>query len=61
VTGGSITGLRLVEGRNVDPSVADAVFAAVRDARSSSVDAVAGATASSNVLLKALEEAAGIR
>ena len=61
VNGGSITGLRLVDGRNVDPSVAEAVFSAVRDARSSSVDAVAGATASSNVLLRAVEEAAGIR
>jgi uncharacterized protein with FMN-binding domain len=61
VSGGSITGLRLVEGRNVDRTVADAVFAAVREARSSSVDAVTGATASSNVLLKAVEEAAGVR
>ena len=61
VAGGSITGLRLVEGRNVEQAVADAVFAAVKEAQSTGVDAVAGATASSNVLLKAVEEAAGKR
>jgi uncharacterized protein with FMN-binding domain len=61
VSGGSITGLRLVEARNVEPSVADTVFAAVKKAQSSAVDAVAGATASCNVLLKAVEEAAAVR
>jgi uncharacterized protein with FMN-binding domain len=58
VSGGSVTGLRLIEGRNVELSVADAVFAAVRKMQSSSVDAVSGATASSNVLLRAIEGAA---
>jgi uncharacterized protein with FMN-binding domain len=61
IAGGSITGLRLVEGRNVEQSVADAVFAAVEGSQSSAIDAVSGATASSNVLLKAIEEAAGAR
>ena len=61
VSGGSITGLRLVEGRNVEPSVAGTVFAAVEKAQSTAVDAVAGATASCNVLLKAVEEAAAAR
>ncbi|MCX7029984.1 MAG: FMN-binding protein [Spirochaetes bacterium] len=57
VAGGSVTGLRLVEGTNVEQSVADVVFAAVEESQSSAVDAVSGATASSNVLLKAIEEA----
>ena len=61
VSGGSITGLRLVEARNVEQTVADAVFVAVREAQSSIVDAVSGATASSNVLLKAIEKAAAGR
>lgn len=57
VAGGSVTGLRLVEGTNVEQSVADVLFAAVEESQSSAVDAVSGATASSNVLLKAIEEA----
>lgn len=61
VSGGSITGLRLVEARNVEQSVADEVFAAVKTAQSSSVDAVSGATASCNVLLQAIEKAAAGR
>ncbi len=61
VSGGGITGLRLVEARNVEQSVADAVFAAVTESQSSAVDAVSGATASSNVLLKAIEKAAAGR
>jgi len=58
VAGGRITALRLIDARNVEPSVADAVFAAVKEKQSSGVDAVSGATASSNVLLKAIEAAA---
>ena len=61
VSGGAVTELRLVNGRNVEAAVADGVFAAVRQAQSSAVDAVAGATASSNVLLKAIEKAAAGR
>jgi uncharacterized protein with FMN-binding domain len=61
VAGGRLTALRLLEARNVVPSVADAVFAAIREKQSSSVDAVSGATASSNVLLKAVEKAASAR
>jgi uncharacterized protein with FMN-binding domain len=61
VSGGLITALRLVEGKNVEAPVAQKVFAAVRQAQSSAVDAVSGATASSNVLLKAIEKAAAGR
>lgn len=61
VSGGSITGLGLLEARNVEQSVAEEVFAAVKAAQSSSVDAVSGATASSNVLLRAIEKAAAGR
>jgi len=61
VAGGRLTALRLLEARNVEPSVADTMFAAIRERQSSSVDAVSGATASSNVLLKAVEAAASAR
>jgi uncharacterized protein with FMN-binding domain len=61
VSGGRVTGLRLVEARNVEQPVADSVFAAVIEAQSSGVDAVSGATASCNVLLKAIEKAAAGR
>ena len=55
---GRVKGLRLVEARNVEASVAEKVFEAVKTAQSSKVDVVAGATASTNVLLKAIEAAA---
>ena len=45
----------------MEAAVAEGVFAAVRKAQSSAVDAVSGATASSNVLLKAIEKAAAGR
>ncbi len=57
VSGGAVTDLRLVDGRNVEASVAETVFAAVRQAQSTTVDAVSGATASSNMVLKAIEKA----
>jgi uncharacterized protein with FMN-binding domain len=57
VSSGIVTDLRLVDGRNVEAPVAEKVFAAVKQARSTAVDAVSGATASSNVLLKAIEKA----
>jgi uncharacterized protein with FMN-binding domain len=60
-SGGAVTGLRLVDGKNVEASVAETVFAAVRQEQSTTVDAVSGATASSNVLLKAIEKAAAGR
>lgn len=53
--GGKVTGLRLMAGKNVEQSVADTVFAAVIGAQSTAVDAVSGATATSNVLLSAIE------
>ena len=61
VAGGAVTGLRLVDAMNVEASVAETVFAAVRQEQSTAVDAVSGATASSNVLLKAIEKAASGR
>ena len=59
VTGGAISSLRLTAGRNVDAALAEKVFARIRDARSLAVDAVSGATVSSNVLLKAVSAALG--
>jgi uncharacterized protein with FMN-binding domain len=61
VSGGAVTALRLVDAVNVEASVAETVFAAVRQEQSTTVDAVSGATASSNVLLKAIEKAAAGR
>jgi uncharacterized protein with FMN-binding domain len=58
VTAGSIGELRLTSGKNIDPALAARIFAEVRKAGSVAVDAVSGATASSNVLLKAIERAA---
>lgn len=55
---GKVTGLRLVEGKNVAPSVADTVFASVIQEQSTAIDAVSGATATGNVLLSAIEAAA---
>ena len=58
VTAGSIAELRLISGKNIDPALAARLFADVRKAGSVAVDAVSGATASGNVLLKAIERAA---
>jgi uncharacterized protein with FMN-binding domain len=58
VSSGVISNIRLTAGRNVDAALAEKIFAEVRKAASTSVDAVSGATASSNVLLKAVEMAA---
>jgi uncharacterized protein with FMN-binding domain len=58
VTGGRIEDLKLTEAQNVEPALAGRLFEAVRAAQSTRVDAVAGATASSRVLLKAIETAA---
>ena len=58
VAGGRIESMRLVSGQNVDAVLAETIFSRVRAAGSTSVDAVSGATASSNVLLKAVEAAA---
>jgi uncharacterized protein with FMN-binding domain len=56
--GGRIEDLRIKEGRNVEPGLAAVLFERVKTAQSSRVDAVSGATASSRVLLKAVEAAA---
>jgi uncharacterized protein with FMN-binding domain len=58
VKAGIIDTLRLIEGKNVDPGLVDEIFARVKRAGSVGVDAVSGATASSNVLLKAIASAA---
>jgi uncharacterized protein with FMN-binding domain len=58
VASGRIDSMRLVSGRNVDPRLAGTIFSRVKAAGSTSVDAVSGATASSNVLLKAVSAAA---
>jgi len=58
VSGGSITAVKLVDGENVDQGLADTLLARMREKGSLSVDAVSGATASSDVLLKAIGEAA---
>jgi hypothetical protein len=49
--------MRLVSGQNVDAALAETLFSRVRAAGSTAVDAVSGATASSNVLLKAVADA----
>jgi uncharacterized protein with FMN-binding domain len=58
VASGRITDLKLKSAVNVERSVANAIFSAVKAAQSGKVDAVSGATASSQVLLKAIEAAA---
>jgi uncharacterized protein with FMN-binding domain len=57
VKSGQIESMRLVSGRNVDAALADTIFSRIRAAGSTSVDAVSGATASSNVLMKAIAAA----
>jgi uncharacterized protein with FMN-binding domain len=57
-SGGSITELKLKAGKNVDEKLAATLFSRVRKSGSLHVDAVSGATASSNVLLKAIGDAA---
>jgi uncharacterized protein with FMN-binding domain len=58
VAAGKIEGIRLADGRNVDAAVAERIFDQVKAKGSIDVDAVSGATASSNVLLRAIEAAA---
>jgi len=58
VAAGRISSIELKEGRNVEPSVAEALFQAVKESNSTAVDAVSGATATCNVLLQAIEKAA---
>jgi uncharacterized protein with FMN-binding domain len=58
VAGGRIESMRLVSGQNVDSTLAETIFSRVKAAGSTTVDAVSGATASSNVLLRAIADAA---
>ncbi len=58
VRAGRIEDLALAAGANVPVPVALTIFEAVRGHQSTAVDAVSGATASSNVLLRAIEAAA---
>jgi uncharacterized protein with FMN-binding domain len=57
VVAGRIQTLTLREGRNVEDTVAEAMFGAVREGQSTAVDVVSGATATSQVLLRAIERA----
>jgi uncharacterized protein with FMN-binding domain len=59
VSGSRLVKARLVTGVNMDAAVAERLFREIMGAQSTAVDAVAGATASSNVLLRAVEAAAG--
>ena len=61
VKDGRLAAMRLVTGENVDGSLAETIFSRITAAGSTSVDAVSGATASSNVLMKAVAAAAGGR
>lgn len=58
VASGRIESMRLVSGQNVDKALAETIFSRVKAAGSTSVDAVSGATASCQVLLKAVAAAA---
>ncbi len=58
VKGGRIEEMRLLSGKNVDAALAATMFARVQEAGTTAVDAVSGATASCNVLLKAVAAAA---
>ena len=58
VRAGIVDTLKLIAGKNVETALAEEIFARVRKAGSVEVDAVSGATASSNVLLKAIAAAA---
>jgi uncharacterized protein with FMN-binding domain len=58
VAAGKITGIRLAGGKNIPGNVAARIFDEVKAKGSTAVDAVSGATASSNVLLRAIEAAA---
>ena len=58
VTAGQVDDIGLIAGKNVEASLAAQLFEAVISSQTSAVDAVSGATASSLVLLKAVEAAA---
>jgi uncharacterized protein with FMN-binding domain len=58
VASGRIESMRLVSGRNLDAALADTIFSRITAGGSATVDAVSGATASSNVLMKAVAAAA---
>jgi len=58
VSAGQIQSMRLTAGKNVSKALADEMFSRVRKAGTTDVDAVSGATASSNVLLRAVAAAA---
>jgi uncharacterized protein with FMN-binding domain len=57
VKAGAVESLALTAGKNVDQDLAAKIFQKVKSAQSLTVDAVSGATASSNVLLKAIGHA----
>jgi len=58
VAAGVVSGVRLLAGKNVDAALVDAIRERISAAGSLSVDAVSGATASSNVVRAAISAAA---
>jgi uncharacterized protein with FMN-binding domain len=58
IAAGKIIRITLTDGKNVPGNVAATIFDEVKSKGSTAVDAVSGATASSNVVLKAIEAAA---
>lgn len=60
VAAGRVDDIRLIEGKNVETSLAAQLFEQVVASQSSAVDGVSGATASSHVLLNAIAAAAAV-
>lgn len=61
VSSGRITGLSLIEGVNMEKRLVETLFGKVLERQTTEVEAVSGATASSNVLLEAVRKAAAGR
>ncbi len=57
VQSGRIADIRLIQAKNVEPRITETIFASVIALQSTEVDTVSGATASCEVLLKAVETA----
>jgi uncharacterized protein with FMN-binding domain len=58
VSAGRITDLRLIDGVNMEKRLVETLFGKVIEGQTTEVEAVSGATASSNVLLEAVRKAA---
>jgi len=57
VAAGTIIGVELLEGRNIDAALADALGKRIIEQQSCSIDAISGATVSSAVFLQAVDKA----